>query len=83
MGMFFNTLGFTASAHVDPIDRSENIWMMWNPNNVNVRISEANSQMILATISRQNYLEWLLSAICASPNPRVRAELWDNLNEIA
>ncbi|KAL7245395.1 hypothetical protein ACSBR2_000677 [Camellia fascicularis] len=43
MGMFFNTLGFTTSAHVDPIGRSRGIWMLCNPNNVNVRISKPNS----------------------------------------
>lgn len=36
MGMFFNTLGLTTTAHVDPIGRSGGIWMLWNPNNVNV-----------------------------------------------
>ncbi|XP_028054929.1 uncharacterized protein LOC114259143 [Camellia sinensis] len=83
MGMFFNTLGFTASPYVDPIGRNRGIWMLWNPNNVNVRLSEANSQMTLATISRQNHPEWLLSAVYASPNPRVRDEQWENLDEIA
>ncbi|XP_028077279.1 uncharacterized protein LOC114279250 [Camellia sinensis] len=83
MGMFFNTLGLTTSAHVDLIGKSGGIWMLWNPNNVNVRISKANSQMILATISRQNYPEWMLSAVYASPNPRVRDELWENLDNIA
>ncbi|KAI8019705.1 hypothetical protein LOK49_LG04G01246 [Camellia lanceoleosa] len=40
MGMFFNRMGFTTSAHVDPIGRSGGIWIVWNPNVVNVRVTE-------------------------------------------
>ncbi|KAI8021640.1 hypothetical protein LOK49_LG03G03414 [Camellia lanceoleosa] len=83
MGMFFNSLGYSASSHVDPIGRSGGIWMLWNINNVNVRVSKANSQMILATISKQNYPDWMLAAVYASPNPRIRDELWDSLETIA
>ncbi|KAL7254135.1 hypothetical protein ACSBR1_008521 [Camellia fascicularis] len=83
IGMFFNSLGYTASSHVDPIGKSEGIWMLWNTNNVNVRVSEANSQMILATISKQNYPDWMLAAVYANPNPRIREELWDSLENIA
>ncbi|XP_028101218.1 uncharacterized protein LOC114300550 [Camellia sinensis] len=57
--------------------------MLWNTNHINVRISEANSQMILVTISKQNYPEWMLAAVYASPNPRTRDELWDSLETIA
>ncbi|KAL7201449.1 hypothetical protein ACSBR1_033199 [Camellia fascicularis] len=83
MGMFFNSLGYAVSSYVDHIGRNEGIWMLWNTNQVNVRISEANSQMILATISKQNYPEWMLAVVYASPNPRIRDELWDNLEAIA
>ncbi|KAI8011607.1 hypothetical protein LOK49_LG06G01259 [Camellia lanceoleosa] len=43
VGMFINCMGFTASAHMDPIGRSGGIWMIWNPNVVNVRVVEASS----------------------------------------
>ncbi|KAI8019916.1 hypothetical protein LOK49_LG04G01322 [Camellia lanceoleosa] len=52
MGMFFNNLGYTASTHVDPIGRSGGIWLLWIPSLINVRVSEASSQMITTTISR-------------------------------
>ncbi|KAL7218425.1 hypothetical protein ACSBR2_011653 [Camellia fascicularis] len=55
MGMFFNCMGFTASAHVDPTRRSGDIWMIWNPNVVNESVVEANSELITATISRQDF----------------------------
>ncbi|CAL5413457.1 unnamed protein product [Camellia sinensis] len=83
MGMFFNSLGYIVSSHVDPIGRSGGIWMLWITNNINVRVSEANSQMILATISKQNYPEWMLAAVYASPNPQIRDELWDSLENLS
>ncbi|KAI8032770.1 hypothetical protein LOK49_LG01G00012 [Camellia lanceoleosa] len=52
MGMFFNRMGFTTSAHVDPIGRSGGIWMVWNPTAVNVQVTEASSQLITARVSR-------------------------------
>ncbi|KAI8028379.1 hypothetical protein LOK49_LG02G01345 [Camellia lanceoleosa] len=83
MVMFFNRLGFTASTHFDPVGRSGGIWMLWNPSQANVRVLEANSQIITATISRQNDPNWLLSAVYASPNARKREEMWQTLEQIA
>ncbi|KAI7986949.1 hypothetical protein LOK49_LG14G01230 [Camellia lanceoleosa] len=83
MGMFFNNLGYIASTHLDPIVRSGGIWLLWNPNQVNVLVNEACSQMMTATISRQEYLDWVLSAIYASPNTWMRDELWNGLETIA
>ncbi|XP_028117920.1 uncharacterized protein LOC114315507 [Camellia sinensis] len=82
MGMFFNCMGFTAFAHVDPIGCSGGIWMIWNPNMVNVRVVEASSQLITTTISRQDFPDWLLSAVYASLNNNKREELWEYLEAI-
>ncbi|KAI7989348.1 hypothetical protein LOK49_LG13G02622 [Camellia lanceoleosa] len=76
-------LGFPASAHVDPIGRSGGIWVLWDPSQANVRVMEANSQMITATISRQDYPDWVLSVVYASPNSRLRDELWEVLKSVA
>ncbi|KAL7247368.1 hypothetical protein ACSBR2_002308 [Camellia fascicularis] len=83
MGMFFNNLGYTASTHVDPIGRSGGIWLLWNPSQLNVRVQNASSQIITATISRQDYPDWVLSAIYASPNICLRDELWNDLSALA
>ncbi|KAI8012610.1 hypothetical protein LOK49_LG06G00968 [Camellia lanceoleosa] len=83
MGMFFNYMEFTASGHVDPIGRSGGIWMLWNPNVVNVRVVEPSSQQITATISRQDFPDWLLLAVYASPNSAKRDDLWAQLETIA
>ncbi|KAI8011738.1 hypothetical protein LOK49_LG06G01114 [Camellia lanceoleosa] len=83
MGMFFSCMGFTALSHKDPIGRSGGIWMLWNPNVVNVKVVEASSQQITATISRQEFPDWLLSAVYASPNSAKRDDLWAQLETIA
>ncbi|XP_028090167.1 uncharacterized protein LOC114290449 [Camellia sinensis] len=46
---------------------------------MNVRVTKASSQLITATISRQDYPDWILSAIYASPISQKREELWNNL----
>ncbi|KAI8012355.1 hypothetical protein LOK49_LG06G00895 [Camellia lanceoleosa] len=83
MEMFFNCMGFTASAHVDPTGHSGDIWMIWNPNVVNVHVVEANSQLITTTISRQDFPDWLLSAVYASPNNNKQDNLWEHLEAIS
>ncbi|KAI8009782.1 hypothetical protein LOK49_LG06G01157 [Camellia lanceoleosa] len=83
MGMFFNNLGYTALTHVDPIGRSGGIWLLWSPSQLNVRVQNASSQIITATISRQDYPDWVLSAIYASPNICLRDKLWNDLSALA
>ncbi|XP_028124558.1 uncharacterized protein LOC114321581 [Camellia sinensis] len=83
MGMLFNCIGFTASAHVDPTGRSGGIWMLRNPNVVTVRVVEASSQLITATISRQDFPDWLLSAVYASPNHCKWDEFWEHLEVLS
>ncbi|XP_028090631.1 uncharacterized protein LOC114290833 [Camellia sinensis] len=83
MGMFFNNLGFTTLTHVDPIGRSGDIWLLWNPSQANVGVHDASSQMITSTISRQDYPDWVLFAVYANPNIRMRDELWNDLTTLA
>lgn len=72
MGNFFNRLGFTASTIVGPIGRVGGIWILWDTNHVNVRASSVGPQVIHATIPKEDYEEWVLAAVYASPNPLLR-----------
>ncbi|KAL7187776.1 hypothetical protein ACSBR1_037768 [Camellia fascicularis] len=65
MGLFFNHLGYTASTIVDPIGRV----------GVSVSAHIANSQIIQATVKRENFEEWVLAAVYASRNPGIRQNL--------
>ncbi|KAI8025740.1 hypothetical protein LOK49_LG02G02406 [Camellia lanceoleosa] len=79
MGTFFNRLGFTASTIVDPVGRVGRIWIIWHTSHVNVRASYVSSQVIHATIHKEDYEEWVLAAVYASPNPILRETLWNEL----
>ncbi|KAI8009911.1 hypothetical protein LOK49_LG06G00903 [Camellia lanceoleosa] len=83
MGNFFNNMGFIAVIIVDPIGRAGDIWLLWDTAHVSIRASNATNQVSQATIHKEDYEEWILSAVYASPHPSQRDELWNNLKEIA
>lgn len=83
MGLFFNKLGFTASTHVDPVGKCGGIWMLWDPFKSTVMALDANSQVIHVKIKRDNFSDWILSAVYASPIPQSRDALWENLESMA
>ncbi|KAI7994372.1 hypothetical protein LOK49_LG11G02190 [Camellia lanceoleosa] len=83
LGNFFNNLGFSASTVVDPIGRVGGIWLLWDTAHVNVRTSSVSNQHIHATIHKEDYEEWVLSAVYASPNPTTREALWEELEMTA
>ncbi|XP_028097675.1 uncharacterized protein LOC114297443 [Camellia sinensis] len=83
IGNFFNQLGFTASTVVDPVRRMEGIWIVWDPTQVNVRASSANSQAIRTTIHKEDFEEWVLAAVYASHNPVLRENLSKDLEAVA
>ncbi|CAL5362434.1 unnamed protein product [Camellia sinensis] len=83
MNNFFNSLGFTASSTVDPVGRMGGIWIVWDTTQVNVRASSVNSQAIHATVHKEDYEEWVLAAVYASPNPTLRDQMWHDLTAVA
>ncbi|XP_028120402.1 uncharacterized protein LOC114317817 [Camellia sinensis] len=82
-GNFFNNLGFSASTVVDPIGRMGEIWLLWDTAHVNVHTSSVSNQYIHATIHKEDYEEWVLSAVYASPNPVTREIFWEELERTA
>lgn len=79
MDQFFVNLGFTAASFVDPIGRSGGIWLLWDPTQVTVSTTYLSSQAIHASVSKAPFEEWILSAVYASPNPRLRDNFWDEI----
>ncbi|KAI7984585.1 hypothetical protein LOK49_LG15G01392 [Camellia lanceoleosa] len=72
MGNFFTLLG-----------RVSGIWLLWDTNQVNVRASSVGPQVIHATVHKEDYEEWVLTTVYASPNPLLREILWNELEEVA
>ncbi|KAL7224711.1 hypothetical protein ACSBR1_026069 [Camellia fascicularis] len=83
MGLFFNHLGFIASTIVDPVGLVGGIWLIWDPTQVSVSAHIANSQVIQAIMKRENHEEWVLAAVYASPNPGMRQNLWNDLEDFS
>ncbi|KAL7201796.1 hypothetical protein ACSBR1_033489 [Camellia fascicularis] len=83
MSEFFNRLGFTASSTIDPVSRVGGIWIVWDTSQVNVRASTVSPQVIHATVHKEDYEEWVLDVVYASPNPNLRDQLWHDLEDVA
>ncbi|KAL7259319.1 hypothetical protein ACSBR1_005252 [Camellia fascicularis] len=83
MSNFFSRLGFTASSIVDPVGRVDSIWIIWDTNHVNVRASIVNSQVIHATVHKEDYEKWVSVVVYASPNLILRDHLWKDLEDRA
>ncbi|KAI8029071.1 hypothetical protein LOK49_LG01G03937 [Camellia lanceoleosa] len=83
MGNIFNRLGFTVSTFVDPIGKSGGIWIVWDTSHVNVRASLVSSQAIHGIVHKEDYEEWVLATVYASPNPSLRDTLWNDLEFVA
>lgn len=79
MGFFFRNLGFTRDTYTDPNGRSSGIWVLWDPSKVTVFTIDVKPQVIHVKIRKNGYEDWILSALYASPNPRLREILWDDL----
>ncbi|KAI7992126.1 hypothetical protein LOK49_LG12G01271 [Camellia lanceoleosa] len=75
MGNFFTNMGFSASTIVNPTGRAEGIWLIWDTDQVNVWASAVSNQFIQATIHKEDFEEWALNAVYASPNPLSRETL--------
>ncbi|KAH7838491.1 hypothetical protein Vadar_027204 [Vaccinium darrowii] len=83
MGNFFHKMGFTRDISTDPDGRSGGIWILWDPTKVSVFTISINPQVIHAKIQKNGYQDWVLSALYAKPNPRLREILWEGLKEFA
>lgn len=83
MGFFFQNLGFTRNTFIDPNGRSGGIWVLWDPTKVGVFTISINTQAIHVKINKNGYEDWVLSALYANPNPRLRDILWEGLKEFA
>lgn len=54
MGMFFKTLGLTASTHVDPTGRLGGIWVPWDPTKVSVNTTLVTTQAIHVRLGKMD-----------------------------
>ena len=77
-------LPFDGAIHLDTIGFSGGIWLLWNSEKVQITqlaMSEEEIHVLVKVISTS--LEFIFSAIYASPRFHERCILWNNLKNVA
>lgn len=82
-GTFFKNAGYLASTFVDPVGRAGGIWLIWDPASVTINPTHISSQAIHVIVKKDEYADWVFSAIYGNPNPRIRDTLWEDLESVA
>ncbi|XP_075651072.1 uncharacterized protein LOC142621645 [Castanea sativa] len=77
-------LPFDGVVHTDTIRYAGGLWLLWNSDRVEVTLLTTTEQEIHVTVKvRNSNLDWLFTAVYASPRNAKRCILWNNLNKVA
>lgn len=79
-----NRLPFYGSIHMDTIGYVDGLWLLWNSDRVEITPLTSTEQEIYVTVKvRKTNLDWLFTAMYASPRSAERHVMWNNLNKVA
>ena len=77
-------LSFDGAIHTDTVGYAGGLWLLWNSDRVEVTPLTSTEQEIHVTVKVINSnLDWLFSAVYASPRSAERHILWNNLIKVA
>ncbi|OMP01255.1 reverse transcriptase [Corchorus capsularis] len=76
-------LGFSKFHIADPVGYAGGIWMCWDNGAVDIEIISSSPQVIHSIVRRPNAVEFLLTAVYASPVLETRRNLWKSLEAFA
>ncbi|XP_075665407.1 uncharacterized protein LOC142635078 [Castanea sativa] len=77
-------LPFDGAIHIDIIGYASGLWPPWNSNRVEITPLTSTEQEIHVMVKvRNSNLDWLFTAVYASPRSVERHILWNNLNKVA
>jgi len=77
-------LPFQGAIHIDSIGFAGGLWFLWDPDRVEVTFLASTEQEIHTLVKvNSSSLNWIFTAIYASPRHRERCMLWNNLNTVA
>lgn len=79
MGTFFKKLGLKGSLHIDPMGRVGGIWILWDPDFISLNPTKITDQVIHVNVKKDDFDEWVFSAVYGSPNQVTRNQLWEEL----
>ena len=79
-----NDLPFDGAIHTDTIGYAGGLWLLWNEDRVEVsKLANTEQEIHVIVKVHSSNLNWLLSAIYASPRCAERQVLWGNLKMMA
>ena len=77
-------LPFDGAIHTNTIGYSGGLWLLWNSDKMDIQSLANTEQEIHVEVKvRSSNLNWVLSAIYASPKNEERKILWENLAKVA
>lgn len=76
---FISKTNFDAYLVVEARGFSGGIWVLWDSSKVHLEPISFDDQIMNILVYQRDKVNWLLSAIYASPNPVFRHDLWDYL----
>ena len=76
-------LPFDGAVHTGTIGYAGGLWLLWNLDGVEITPLMSMKQEIHVTVKvRNSNLDWLFTAVYASPRSAERHILWNNLNKV-
>lgn len=79
-----NKLPFANAYHTETIGYAGGLWMLWNSDRVDITQMSSTEQEIHAIVKVPNsHLNWLFTAVYASPRSAERHILWNNLIKVS
>ncbi|XP_075655125.1 uncharacterized protein LOC142625332 [Castanea sativa] len=77
-------LPFQGAIHTDTVGFAGGLWLLWNLNRVEITNLTSTEQKIHVLVKvRSSNLNWVFTAVYASPRHRERCLLWNNLSTVA
>lgn len=77
-------LPFDGAIHTNTIGYAGGLWLLWNSDKMDIQSLANMEQEIHVEVKvRSSNLNWVLSAIYASPKNEERKILWENLAKVA
>lgn len=75
---------FDGAIHTDSIGYTGGLWLLWNEDRMEItQLANTEQEIHVVVKVRSSNLNWLLSAIYASPRCAEREVLWSNLMKMA
>lgn len=76
-------MGFSGSHIVESMGQAGGIWCLWDVQSWKVSILNSSPQWVHLSVSWKRQESWLITVVYASPNLARRAQLWDDLSQLA